>query len=114
MFLEYLFILKFVIFCTCISLILCAVSFLLVYQKGDLEKLSSYECGFNPYGDARSKFEVKFYLIGILFIIFDLEITFLFPWVVSIFTLSYSGIYVMFVFLFILTIGFYMNDQKVL
>jgi NADH-quinone oxidoreductase subunit A len=50
-----------------------------VYQKPEIDKLSSYECGFNSFGDARSKFEVKFYPVGILFIIFDLEITFLFP-----------------------------------
>lgn len=79
MFLEYLFILKYSLFCFALSCLLSSLSFFLVYQKPDLEKLSAYECGFNPFGDARNKFEVRFYLIGILFIIFDLEITFLFP-----------------------------------
>ncbi len=62
-----------------IALVLFLISFLLVYQKPDDEKLSAYECGFSPFGDARGRFEVKFYLVAILFIIFDLEITFLFP-----------------------------------
>lgn len=79
MFIEYVFILKYVLFCLLISVLLFALSLFLVYQKPDVEKLSSYECGFNPFGDARNKFEVRFYLVGILFIIFDLEITFLFP-----------------------------------
>ena len=79
MFVEYVFILKYVLFCLFISVLLFALSLFLVYQKPDVEKLSSYECGFNPFGDARNKFEVRFYLVGILFIIFDLEITFLFP-----------------------------------
>ncbi len=79
MFVEYLFILKYALFCFALSCLLSSLSFFLVYQKPELEKLSAYECGFNPFGDARNKFEVRFYLIGILFIIFDLEITFLFP-----------------------------------
>jgi len=79
MFLEYIFIWKFLFFCLFISLLLFLISYLLVYQKPEIEKLSAYECGFNPFGDARSKFEVRFYLVGILFIIFDLEIIFLFP-----------------------------------
>jgi len=62
-----------------IAVALCALSFFLVYHKPDDEKLSAYECGFSPFGDARRRFEVKFYLVAILFIIFDLEITFLFP-----------------------------------
>jgi len=79
MFIEYLFILKYFLFCFVISVVLFSISFFFVYQKPDIEKLSAYECGFNPFGDARNKFEIRFYLIGILFIIFDLEITFLFP-----------------------------------
>ena len=76
---EYIYILKFLFFCLFISILLFSLSYFLVYQKPEIEKLSAYECGFNPFGDARSKFEVRFYLVGILFIIFDLEITFLFP-----------------------------------
>lgn len=114
MFNEYIYIYKFFLFCSIISLLLFSISFFFVYQKPEIEKLSSYECGFNPFGDARSKFEVRFYLVGILFIIFDLEITFLFPWIISIYEINIYGIYVMFLFLFILTIGFYLNEQKVL
>lgn len=79
MFSEYIFVFKFFLFCSVISFLLFGISFFFVYQKPEIEKLSSYECGFNPFGDARSKFEVRFYLVGILFIIFDLEVTFLFP-----------------------------------
>lgn len=79
MFFEYIIVLKY--FLTCVYLILClfVFSFFLVFQEFEYEKSSTYECGFNPIGDTRVKFEVKFYLVGILFIIFDLEITFLFP-----------------------------------
>lgn len=62
-----------------IGFLLFLLSFLLVYQKPNSEKVSAYECGFNPFGDARSKFEIRYYLVAILFIIFDLELLFLFP-----------------------------------
>lgn len=89
-----------------ISVVLFLVSFILVYHKPDDEKLSPYECGFSPFGDARGKFEVKFYLVAILFIIFDLEITFLFPWTVVLTDMHTLGFNSMLIFLFILTIGF--------
>jgi len=76
---EYIYILKFLLFCLFISVLLFCLSYFLVYQRPEIEKLSAYECGFNPFGDARSKFEARFYLVGILFIIFDLETIFLFP-----------------------------------
>jgi NADH:ubiquinone oxidoreductase subunit 3 (subunit A) len=79
MFLEYIFIFQYVFLGLAISLFLVFISFFLVYQKPYLEKVSSYECGFNPFGDARSKFEIQFYVVAILFIIFDLEIIYLFP-----------------------------------
>jgi NADH-quinone oxidoreductase subunit A len=79
MFIEYLYILKFLLIFILIGFILFFLSFLLVYQKPNNEKASSYECGFNPFSDARSKFEIRYYLISILFIIFDLELLFLFP-----------------------------------
>lgn len=79
MFFEYIVLFKFFIFCTILVLILFSLSFFVVYQEPDINKLSVYECGFNPFGDARTKFEIKFYLVGILFIIFDLEIAFLLP-----------------------------------
>ena len=74
--------------------------------RSDSEKLSAYECGFEAFDDARSKFDVKFYLVSILFIIFDLEIAFLFPWAVSLKNIGALGFYSMMFFLFILTVGF--------
>jgi len=106
MILEYSFIFKYLFFCLLITIVLFSLSFFLVYQKPGIEKLSAYECGFNPYGDARSKFEVRFYIVGILFIIFDLEITYLFPWVLSLDYMTVNGILVMYIFIYILTIGF--------
>lgn len=80
MYLEYLYILKYSMVFLIIGLILFFISFFFVYQKPTIEKISAYECGFNPFGDARSKFEIRYYLVAILFIIFDLELLFLFPW----------------------------------
>jgi NADH-quinone oxidoreductase subunit A len=79
MFIEYFFLVKYIFFALIVAVILFLISFFFVYQQPDNEKLSAYECGFNPFGDARSKFDVRFYLVGILFIIFDLEIAYLFP-----------------------------------
>jgi len=79
MIIEYIYIFKYFIFCLIVSLILFLLSIFLVFQNPDSEKLSSYECGFNPFNDARNKFEVRFYLIGILFIVFDFEIVYLYP-----------------------------------
>lgn len=90
-----------------LALILFGVSYTLIQRKYDLDKISAYECGFEPFEDARAKFDVRFYLVSILFIIFDLEIMFLFPWSVVLSTLGLGGLLVMFLFLFILTVGFY-------
>lgn len=81
MYIEYMYIFKYSLIFLIIGLILFFISFLLVYQKPTMEKISAYECGFNPFGDARNKFEIRYYLVAILFIIFDLELLFLFPWV---------------------------------
>lgn len=106
MFIEYTYILKFLLIFLLIGFLLFFLSFLLVYQKPNNEKLSSYECGFNPFSDARSKFEIRYYLISILFIIFDLELLFLFPWVICFNNLNIIGVLSMIFFLFLLTIGF--------
>jgi NADH-quinone oxidoreductase subunit A len=106
MFFEYSFIFEYFFIALIIAMLLFLGSFILVYQLPNSEKLSVYECGFNPYGDARNKFEVRFYLVGILFIIFDLELMFLFPWVLSLQYTSFLGIYGMLVFIIILTCGF--------
>lgn len=94
----------------CLSVLICVLLFsvvtLITYKQYDLEKISAYECGFHPYEDTREKFNIRFYLVSILFIIFDLEITFLFPWAVSLTNSDLLGFWTMFIFLVILTIGF--------
>ena len=75
-------------------------------QAGDVEKLSPFECGFNPFDDARAAFDVRFYLVAILFLLFDLEASFLFPWAISLSELTSLGFWSMFDFIFELVIGF--------
>jgi NADH-quinone oxidoreductase subunit A len=86
--------------------------FLIAYSKPDPEKLSAYECGFNAFDDARMKFDVRFYLVAILFIIFDLEVAFLFPWAVAFKDVGLFGFWSMMVFLCVLTIGFIYEWRK--
>jgi len=81
-------------------------SFLVARQRPDSEKLSPYECGFDPFEDARVRFDVRYYLVAILFIIFDLEVAFLFPWAVSLGDIGLFGFWSMVVFLGVLTVGF--------
>lgn len=106
---EYNFVIKYVFFCLIVSCILTLLSVLLVDQEPDVEKHATYECGFNPFGDARSKFDVKFYLVGILFMVFDLELAFIFPWVIAWDTLSILGKIVMYIFVLVLTIVLFLN-----
>ena len=87
-------------------------SLIIARQKPDTEKLSAYECGFEPFEDARIKFDVRFYLVAILFIIFDLEVAFLFPWAVSLVDIGYFGFWSMVIFLCILTVGFVYEWKK--
>lgn len=112
MFLEYQLIFKYFFICLLFVLILFSVSFLLVFQQPEAEKFTSYECGFNPFGDARNKFEVRFYLVGVLFLIFDIELSFLFPFVISMYQISWQGIGVMLFFLALLTLGFWYEWAK--
>jgi NADH-quinone oxidoreductase subunit A len=95
-----------------IGLALLVVPFLVAYKQPDPEKLSAYECGFNAFSDARMKFDVRFYLVAILFIIFDLEVSFLFPWAVAFGQLGLFGFWSMVVFLAVLTIGFIYEWKK--
>jgi len=95
-----------------LSFVLYALSYLLITKKQDVEKNSAYECGFDPFEDARNKFDVRFYLVAILFIIFDLEITFLFPWATVLSQLEIFGFWSMMTFLIILTIGFVYEWKK--
>lgn len=106
MLLEYILIFKYFFFCLLLALLLFFASFLIIYQNPNSEKISVYECGFSPFGDSRSRFEVRFYIVAILFMIFDLEIVFLFPWVLNLDGLSDFGFFSMIFFLLVLTIGF--------
>ena len=89
-----------------LSIIIFALSYVLAIQNPDTEKLSSYECGFDPYEDARNTFDVRFYLVAILFIIFDLEAVFFFPWAVSLSHLTSWGFWTMVDFIIELALGF--------
>jgi NADH-quinone oxidoreductase subunit A len=95
-----------------IGLALLTVAFLVAYKAPDPEKLSAYECGFNAFDDARMKFDVRFYLVAILFIIFDLEVSFLFPWAVAFGQLGGFGYWSMMLFLAVLTVGFIYEWKK--
>ena len=95
-----------------IGLALLVAPFLVAYSKPDPEKLSAYECGFEPFEDSRGKFDVRFYLVAILFIIFDLEVAFLFPWAVALGDIGLFGFWSMVVFLGVLTIGFIYEWKK--
>ena len=95
-----------------IGLALMVAPFLVAYKSPDPEKLSAYECGFNPFDDARMKFDVRFYLVAILFIIFDLEVAFLFPWAVAFGALGWFGFWSMMIFLGVLTVGFIYEWKK--
>ena len=95
-----------------IGLALLAAPILIAIRNPDPEKLSAYECGFNAFDDARMKFDVRFYLVSILFIIFDLEVAFLFPWAVSLKETGVPGFWSMMVFLGVLTVGFTYEWRK--
>src|SRR5918996_1427139 len=87
-------------------------SYLIARQNPDSEKLSPFECGFAPFSDARGQFDVRFYLVAILFIIFDLEVAFLFPWAVALGDIGLFGFWSMIVFLAVLTVGFAYEWKK--
>ena len=106
MLLNYSNIFIFLILSLFLSILIFILSFWLIKQKDDLEKLTAYECGFNPYDDARKVFDVKFYLVAILFIIFDLEAVFVFPWVLTLSSNFSWGFWTMIEFLVELVIGF--------
>ena len=109
---EYLPILIFLIIAIGLTVVLVAASLILAKQNPDPEKLSSYECGFDAFDDARRQFDVRFYLVSILFIIFDLEVAFLFPWAVSLGNIGLLGFWSMMIFLGVLTVGFIYEWKK--
>lgn len=95
-----------------ISGALLVAPFLVAYKSPDPEKLSAYECGFNAFDDARMKFDIRFYLVSLLFIIFDLEVAFLFPWAAAFRRIGVFGFWSMIVFLLVLTVGFVYEWKK--
>ena len=95
-----------------IGLALLVSPFLIAYRQPDPEKLSAYECGFNAFDDARMTFDIRYYLVALLFIIFDLEVAFLFPWAVTFGGLGWFGFWSMMIFLGVLTIGFIYEWKK--
>jgi NADH-quinone oxidoreductase subunit A len=95
-----------------LSAVIVGLPYLIAARKPDSEKLSAYECGFEAFGDARGQFDVRFYLVAILFIIFDLEVAFLFPWAITLGQIGLFGFWSMIVFLGILTIGFIYEWNK--
>jgi NADH-quinone oxidoreductase subunit A len=109
---EYFPILVFLAIAAGVAVAMVGASFVVARQRPDSAKLSPYECGFEPFDDARIRFDVRYYLVAILFIIFDLEVAFLFPWAVSLADIGAFGFWSMVVFLAVLTIGFIYEWKK--
>jgi NADH-quinone oxidoreductase subunit A len=95
-----------------LAFVMVVIPFIISLRRPDDEKLSSYECGFEAFSDARGRFDVRFYLVSILFIIFDLEIAFLFPWAVTLGKIGVYGFWSMMIFLTVLTVGFIYEWKK--
>ncbi len=109
---QYFPILVFLVIAGGLALAMVLASLVVARQNPDSEKLSPYECGFEPFADARIRFDVRYYLVAILFIIFDLEVAFLFPWAVSLSDIGAFGFWSMVVFLGVLTVGFVYEWMK--
>jgi NADH-quinone oxidoreductase subunit A len=109
---DYLSIIIFLFVALALSLGFIFLNYIFSPKNPDPEKLSAYECGFEPFDDSRMEFDVRFYLVAILFIIFDLEIAFLFPWAISLGNIGALGFWSMMLFLFVLTIGFVYEWKK--
>ena len=109
---DYFSIILFLIIALGLSSAFIVINFMLSPKNPDPEKLSAYECGFEPFNDSRMEFDVRFYLVAILFIIFDLEIAFLFPWAISLGKIGLLGFISMMIFLSILTVGFIYEWKK--
>jgi NADH-quinone oxidoreductase subunit A len=109
---DYLPLVVFIAIAAAIGCVLLVAPFIVAYKSPDPEKVSAYECGFNPFDDARMKFDVRFYLVSLLFIIFDLEIAFLFPWAVAFHDICAFVFWSMILFLGVLTVGFLYEWKK--
>ena len=109
---DYMPLVVFIVLAALIGGALLVAPFLVAYRAPDAEKLSPYECGFPPFDDARMRFDARFYLVSLLFIIFDLEVAFLFPWAINFHDLGALGFWSMMLFLAVLTIGFVYEWNK--
>jgi NADH-quinone oxidoreductase subunit A len=109
---AYLPILVFIVIAIGLAVVIVTASFVIARQHPNSEKLSQYECGFEPFSDARSRFDVRYYLVAILFIIFDLEVAFLFPWAITLGATGVFAFWSMVVFLGVLTVGFIYEWKK--
>ena len=107
---------SYIFYYVCISFLVCCllflVAFILTPKEVTFEKTSSYECGFEPFGESHSIFSIQFFIVGILFMIFDLELAFVFPWVINLGNLSIFSFFIMIIFLILLTIGFVYEWKK--
>ncbi len=112
MLLEYLPILIFFGLAAGLATVIVVASYIAAHQRPNSEKLAPYECGFDAFDDARGRFDVRFYLVAILFIIFDLEVAFLFPWAVALGDIGMLGFWSMVIFLAVLTVGFVYEWRK--
>jgi NADH-quinone oxidoreductase subunit A len=110
--LQYTSIFIFINIATILGLIMFYASYLIATQKQDFEKASAYECGFSPFDESRSPFDIKFFLVSILFLIFDLEILFLFPWSLTLGQIGFLGFSTMMIFLIVLAVGFIYEWKK--
>lgn len=104
---EYFSILLFILFAIFLAFLIIVLSYFLVVQSPETEKLSTYECGFEPYEDSRNTFSIKFYIVAILFILFDIEIIFMLPWCISLSQLNILGFWTMIEFIVELGVGFF-------
>lgn len=109
---EYFFILIFTVISFVIVLVLLVISYSVSSKNITDEKASAYECGFEPFDESRKTFDIQFYIVGVLFLIFDLEIAFLFPWALSLSYIGLFGFWVMCIFILFLTIGFVYEWQR--
>jgi len=110
---EYIPLLLLIVVSFILSMLILGLSFVFSTQKADPEKVSAYECGFDPFDDARARFDIRFYLVAILFIIFDLEVTFLFPWAISLNKIDLFGFWSMVTFCLFLQLVLFMNGERV-
>lgn len=109
---QYIIVLIFCIGGLSLGFIINLLSYNIAIRSPDIEKLSAYECGFEPFEDARNKFDVRFYVVAILFLIFDIEILYLFPWVLTLNIIGFEGFWTMVAFLLLLSVGFLYEVSK--